>query len=189
MRPGLGHEPPQPAPPCLRGVLRDPGPATPVRDDASTRAGRRRRPGGRPAVRSRRDPGLRCRPRAPPLGSRIVARREHLRGVDRQRDAAARRPLTAPASWAAEASKTSSGWTSSGRYPTPSASSYGSPMASGSAAPMSPLTRNAVTLRRCHGARSSRTTTAALVEKSVTPINLSGIRRTAIAAKISDEVR
>ncbi len=35
---------------------------------------------------------------------------------------------------------------------------------------MTPLIRNAVTLRRCQAARSSRTTTATLVAKSVTAI-------------------
>ena len=46
----------------------------------------------------------------------------------------------------------------------PSASSYGSPTTSGTAVPR-PLTRNAVTFRRCQGSRSSRRTTAIFVSK------------------------
>ena len=60
----------------------------------------------------------------------------------------------AAVSTAAGASNTSTGWPNIGRYLVPSASSYGSPISSGTAA-ATPLTRKAHTFSRCQPARSS----------------------------------
>ena len=101
---------------------------------------------------------------------RVVAGDEHVGGVDRHRDLAAGGALTQGAQLLASASNTSTGCTSSGRYRTPSPSTYSSPMAAAPAEATIPLMRNAVTFRRCQTARSSRTTIATLVSNSATVI-------------------
>jgi hypothetical protein len=94
----------------------------------------------------------------------VIARGEEVRGEDRARQSPGERAGVGRLSVSFVPSKTRTGWRNIGRYGTPSASSYGSPITSVSVAPR-PLTRNAVTFSRCQGSRSSRSRTAILVSK------------------------
>src|SRR2546421_246633 len=85
------------------------------------------------------------------------------------------KPRSSARAWAADnisppPAKTITGCRNIGRYRVPSASSYGSPISS-ARVPARPLTRNAVTLRRCQPARSSRSSTAILVSKRIRPLS------------------
>ena len=99
---------------------------------------------------------------------RVVARAEHLGRVDGQRDAAPLGPLAHRAQLGRARLEDQDGLDEQGEIPSPVAVEVVLADGLGAGPAVMPLMRNAVTLSRCQTARSSRTTIAALVSKSVT---------------------